>query len=84
MAAAVRRPLLIVQGGHDVQVDTAAGDALRKAAPKASFALFPEMSHVLSDAPAERSANLTTYTEADRPLTAGLADRVAAFVTSAK
>lgn len=84
LAAAVARPMLIVQGGRDLQVDSAAGDALRKAAPKASFALFPEMNHVLSDAPAERNANLATYFESDRPLTAGLAERVAAFVTGAK
>ncbi|WP_344705586.1 alpha/beta hydrolase [Sphingomonas swuensis] len=84
LATAVRRPMLIVQGGHDVQVGLANGDALKKAAPRASYVLFPAMSHVLSDGPAERAANLATYAEADRPLTAGLADRVAAFVTGAK
>ncbi|UUR07195.1 alpha/beta hydrolase [Sphingomonas glaciei] len=84
LAAAIKRPLLIVQGGHDVQVGLANGDVLKKAAPRASYALFPAMNHVLSDAPAERAANLATYAEADRPLTAGLADRVAAFVTGAK
>lgn len=84
LASAVTRPMLIVQGDHDVQVDTANGDALRKANPKAAYALFPAMSHVLSDGPAERSANLATYAETDRPLTPGLADRIAAFITGAK
>ncbi len=84
LAAAVKRPMLIVQGGHDLQVDTANGEAFRKAAPKAAYALLPAMSHVLSDAPADRSQNLATYAEADRPLTPGLAERIAAFVTGKK
>lgn len=84
LAASVKRPMLIVQGGHDMQVGVASGEALRKAAPKAAYVLFPEMGHVLTDGPAERTANLATYAEADRPLTAGLADRVAAFVTGGK
>ncbi|WP_426266246.1 alpha/beta hydrolase [Sphingomonas sp. LHG3443-2] len=84
LAAGVKRPMLIVQGGHDVQVDTANGEVFRKAAPKAAYVLFPAMSHVLSDAPADRSQNLATYAEADRPLTPGLAERIAAFVTGKK
>lgn len=84
LAVAVKRPVLIVQGGHDMQVDVANGEALRKAAPKAAYALFPKMSHVLIDAPAERAQNLATYAESGRPLTVGLADRIAAFVTGGK
>jgi pimeloyl-ACP methyl ester carboxylesterase len=84
LAAAVRRPMLIVQGGRDVQIDAANGDALRKAKPEATYALFPAMSHVLSDGPAERSANLAAYAKPDLPLTAGLADRIAAFVSGTK
>ncbi|NJC04750.1 hypothetical protein GGQ97_000543 [Sphingomonas kaistensis] len=84
LATAVKRPMLIVQGGHDVQVGTGNGEVLKKAAPKATYVLFPAMNHVLTDAPADRSQNLATYAEIDRPLTPGLADRVAAFVTGAK
>jgi pimeloyl-ACP methyl ester carboxylesterase len=84
LAAAVNRPMLIVEGGHDVQVGLANGEVLRKAAPRASYALFPAMNHVLVDAPADRGQNLATYAEADRPLTPGLADRIAAFVTGSK
>jgi hypothetical protein len=84
LAAAVKQPMLIVQGGHDVQVGLANGDVLKKAALKASYLRYPAMNHVLVDAPEERSANLATYREADRPLTPTLADRVAAFVTGDK
>ena len=84
LAAAIKRPMLVVQGGHDMQVGFANGEALRRANPKAAFALFPAMSHILTDGPAERSANLATYAEVDRPLTPGLAGRLAAFVTGTK
>lgn len=84
LAAAVNRPMLIVEGGHDLQVGLANGEVLRKAAPKAAYASFPAMNHVLTDAPADRGQNLATYAEADRPLTPGLADRIAAFVTGSK
>lgn len=83
LAAAVRRPMLIVQGGRDLQVDTAAGEVLRKAAPSATYRLYSAMNHTLGDAPAERAANLATYRDPSLPLTAGLADDVAAFVTGA-
>jgi hypothetical protein len=84
LAAAVRQPMLIVQGGHDVQVGLANGDVLKKAAPKAAYVLFPAMSHVLTDGPLDRAQNLATYADTDRPLTPGLADRIAAFVAGAK
>ncbi len=84
LAAAIRRPLLIVQGGRDVQVGPSNGEVLRQAAPKARFALFRAMNHVLVDAPEQRAANLATYGNASLPLTPGLADRVAAFVTGGK
>jgi hypothetical protein len=84
LAAAVNRPMLIVEGGHDLQVGLANGEVLRKAAPKAAYASFPAMNHVLTDAPADRGQNLATYAEADRPPTPGLADRIAAFVTGSK
>lgn len=84
LAAAVRRPMLIVQGGRDMQVGVSSGEAFRKAAPRASYALFPAMNHVLTDAPEERAANLATYRDQNVKLTAGLADRIAAFVGGAK
>jgi alpha-beta hydrolase superfamily lysophospholipase len=84
LAGEVSRPMLIVQGGRDLQVDVANGEAIRKAAPKASYALLQAMNHVLTDAPEERSANLATYADPSRQLSAGLADRVAAFVTRGK
>lgn len=81
MAANVAAPLLIVEGGRDLQVGSEEGAALRRARPDAEHVLFPAMTHVLKDvASCDRIANLATYAREDLPLTAGLAERVAAFV----
>jgi len=42
--------------------------------------VFEGMNHVLKDAPTERTANIATYSDPDLPLTAGLAESIAAFV----
>ena len=74
-------PVLIVSGGRDLQVGKADADALAAARPDLRTAVFPAMNHALKDAPEDRAANLATYARADLPLTPGLADRIAAFVT---
>lgn len=81
MVKGTRLPILVIQGGHDLQVTAADADALSKARPDVARTDFSAMSHVLKDAPAERSANFASYADTARPLTAGLADQIAAFVT---
>ena len=81
MARGTARPILVVQGGHDIQVTGADADALSAARPGIVRADFPAMGHMLKDAPADRAGNLASYADTARPLTAGLADRIAAFVT---
>ncbi len=74
-------PVLIVQGGRDIQVAVADAERLKAAAPDADLALFPAANHVLKDvASDDRVANLAAYADPDRPLAAGLAERIAAFV----
>lgn len=81
MVRATKLPVLVVQGGRDLQVTAADADALGKARPGVARADFPAMSHVLKDAPADRAGNFATYAQSALPLTEGLADRIAAFVT---
>lgn len=81
LIADVPGPVLIVQGGHDIQVSVADAERLKAAAPTAELALFPSANHVLKDvASNDRSANLASYTNADLPLAAGLAHRIAHFI----
>ena len=80
-ARALRVPLLIVQGGRDVQVTMADFDALRTANPKARHLLLPKMTHVLKDASGDdRASSLATYADASLPLSPGLAEAISAFV----
>lgn len=74
-------PVLIVQGGRDVQVPMADAERLKAAAPDAELALFPAANHVLKDvASDDRAANLASYGDPNLPLAAGLADKIAMFV----
>lgn len=77
-------PVLIVQGGRDGQVSVADAERLKAARPASDLALFATMNHVLKDvASDDRAADLATYADPDRPLAAGLAERIAAFVAGA-
>lgn len=81
LAGALRVPLLIVQGEHDIQVSVADAKALAAAQPKAKLVLVPTMNHVLKDvASDDRQANLATYADPSLPVDATLVDSIAAFV----
>lgn len=84
MVRSAKVPILVVQGGRDIQVAKVDADALSGARPGVARADFPAMNHVLKDAPADRAGNIAAYRDPARPLTAGLADRIAAFVKDAK
>lgn len=73
-------PVLVVQGETDIQVTVA--DAERLAGARGlEPVIIPGMNHVLRDAPADRAANAATYRLTDAPLSAGLAEAIAGFVT---
>ncbi len=50
LAAKVRAPMVIVQGGKDIQVLPANGDALHRAAPHATYLVIPDLEHDLYEA----------------------------------
>ncbi len=47
LAARLRVPVLVVQGGKDVQVSPANGEALRRAAARATYLYLPDLEHGL-------------------------------------
>ena len=73
-------PALVVQGETDIQVSLADAERLAQARGLEPV-IIPGMNHVLRDAPADRAANAATYKLADAPLSAGLAEAIAGFVT---
>jgi len=81
LAAALKVPLLILQGERDLQVSVADAKKLAAAQPKARLVLLPAMNHVLKDvATDDRAANFATYADSSLPVDPGLVDAIAAFV----
>ncbi len=80
LLAAYDGPVLIVQGTTDIQVGMADADALAAAQPNAERATFEGVSHLLKFAPADRAANIATYSDPTLPLAPGVADAVSEFI----
>lgn len=81
LAAALKLPLLIVQGERDLQVSVADAKRLAAAQPGAKLVLLPTMNHVLKDvASDDRAANFATYSDASLPVDPGLVAAIAGFV----
>jgi len=81
LAARYTKPLLIVQGGRDLQVGVADAQRLRQAAAQSKLVLLPEANHVLKAVETDdRAANLATYGRADLPLAPGVVEAIADFV----
>ncbi|MES2120134.1 MAG: alpha/beta fold hydrolase [Pseudomonadota bacterium] len=81
LAAQATLPMLIIQGGKDIQVARADAEALHAAQPKAKLLILENMNHVLKDvAGDDRAANIATYADPALPLDSGLVDAIAGFV----
>lgn len=86
LAAECRMPMLIVSGGRDIQVSLANGKRLHEAQPAAEHVVFENMTHVLKDADtSDRVMQLmSVYTNANQPLTEGVAVKIAEFINNIK
>lgn len=81
LIADVKLPVLIVQGGADLQVALADAEALALALPAAAKAVIAGMNHVLKAVPeGDVAANFTAYRDPSLPLAPGLVETVAGFV----
>ncbi|HEY2569966.1 MAG TPA: alpha/beta fold hydrolase, partial [Solirubrobacteraceae bacterium] len=75
----LKLPVMIVAGGHDLQVSAADAALLAQARPDAVRLDIPDMNHVLKIAPADRAGQQNAYANPSLPLAPGLGDAVAAF-----
>lgn len=73
-------PLMIVSGGHDLQISSADAALLSAQRPDATRLDVPGMNHVLKMAPADRAGQQDAYSNPNIPLAAGLSDAIADFV----
>ncbi len=81
LVAKARLPILIVQGGKDIQVSVADAERLKAANPAATLIILPDANHVLKDVAGNSpSDNLAAYQALDLPLSEGLVSGIAAFV----
>lgn len=78
--AALRMPVLIVQGTTDLQVSVADAKALSAAAPSARLVIVPGMNHVLKLAGGDLAQQLPSYSDPALPLAPALVDALTAFV----
>ena len=83
LAGQLKLPLLIVQGGRDLQIKMADANALHAAQPKSKLIVIAEANHVLKAVPeGDRGANIASYGDPALPLAPGIGEAVAAFVKS--
>ncbi|MDP1913442.1 alpha/beta hydrolase [Brevundimonas sp.] len=80
MVAAWDGPVMIGQGTTDIQVGLTDARALAAARPDARLAIWEGVNHQLKIAPADRAANLATYSDPTLPLAPGVVDDVAGFI----
>ena len=81
LAKRVKQPLLIVDGGRDIQVKVEDANALAAAQPKAKRITIDAMTHTLKRADtADQAANLATYSNPSLPIMPELVDAIAAFI----
>jgi hypothetical protein len=81
LAARVRVPMLVLQGGQDLQTGEADARRVAAANPRARLVLLPQVNHVLKAvAGDDRGANAATYSDPSLPLAPGVAEAIAEFV----
>lgn len=73
-------PVLVAQGTHDIQVDTAEARRLVAARAGVELLLVPGMNHVLKLTPADRAAQLPAYSDPSLPVPGQLVEGIASFV----
>lgn len=66
--AALRMPVLIVQGTTDIQVGVEQAQALKAARPDAELVLVPGMNHVLKEVPLDPQRQMASYGDPVLPL----------------
>ena len=80
-AQAVRKPMLIVQGGRDLQVTTVDAEALHAARPDAQLVVIPAANHVLKQVTDTTIAGqLPTYRDPTVPISPEVAQVIADWI----
>ncbi len=80
LAKSAKQPILIVDGGRDIQVKAADGDAIAAAQPTAKRITIDAMTHTLKRVDSDdQAANIATYSNPSLPIMPELVEAIAAF-----
>jgi pimeloyl-ACP methyl ester carboxylesterase len=83
LIATVTKPIVIVQGKRDVQIDVSDAERLKQANPKARLDLLADTNHVLKTvASDDRAANIATYGDPSLPLAPGVVDAILDLISA--
>ena len=83
--AALKIPVMIVQGKNDIQVSVEDAELLKKARPSAELLLVDKMNHVLKDCDTKnQQQQMAVYTNPSLPVNAGLVTSVSTFCKKMK
>jgi pimeloyl-ACP methyl ester carboxylesterase len=81
LVGGIAKPILIVQGESDLQVDVRDARILKASAPLAELVLLPGTNHVLKAVPPnDPASNLATYANPGLPLAIGVVDAIRRFL----
>jgi len=81
--AALRMPVLVVQGSTDIQVGVEQAQALKAARPDAELLIIPGMNHVLKAVPADTPNPMASYSDPALPLHPQLMPAITGFLRTA-
>ena len=80
LAAALKGPVMIIQGQEDLQITPADAAALKGGAPFAELLLVPGLNHVLKHVDGTQGDNIASYAIPDRPIAREVVDGITDFV----
>jgi len=73
-------PILIIQGTTDIQVQVKDAELLKLGNPNAELVIIEGMNHVLKTADAERTKNLSTYSNTELPVVPEMVAAISEFI----
>lgn len=78
--AKLKVPVLIVDGGADLQVNSGEADLLAAAVPEARRVTIPKMNHVLKLVSGDQAANIAAYSDPSLPAAPALTEELLKFL----
>ncbi len=81
LISGITKPVLVLQGQRDIQVDEEDARLLSKADPRAHLVLLPDVNHALKSFTSDdRAANFATYGDPGLPLAPGVVESISEFL----